>query len=356
MPRLPVLACLIACGLASAAAPAPATVRESTPAAKQAMGASISAQLQGDSRAALRALDAVPADQFGDFAAQYRACMHGRFDRENPPWIDSGIDDPFVRDVLWTYQAYWWRALADPAHRDAQAEALLQRLRALLGPEADGAQDFEALEPVLSAKLLEHGYHALQGLTPPLRELMLWRSEDVREYDVALPEGPQHVTVHLLDDFAAWGWSHYARCGLGSNGGWTTDDAVYAVRPGYPDLDGEKFQVSLLGHEGQHFADKQRWQLEAWELEYRAKLTELALADRTSHDLLEKFGQSHGADSSMPHPYADEQALAAIRRQLGGGDALDLTSVPLHDLQQAAREALLADTRARMASAKPAGG
>lgn len=343
------LACLIAC--AGLPAVVSAAGRESTPAAKQAIGASFSALLQGDSHAALQALDAVPADQFGDYAAQYRACMHGRFDRSGPPWIDSGIDDPFVRDVLWAYQAYWWHALAAPAQRDAQAGALLQRLRALVGPDADGARDFEALEPILSKQLLAHGYHALQGETSPLRELMLWRKEEVREYDLALPEGPQHVTVHLLDDFAAWGWTHYARCGLGSNGGWTTDDAIYAVKPGYPDLDGEKYRVSLLGHEGQHFADKQRWKLESWELEYRAKLTELALADRTSHELLVAFGQAHGADKSSPHAYANERALAAIRRQLGGGD-LDLTRIPLHELQQAAREVLLADTRQRMAAAK----
>ncbi len=354
MPRR--LACALACLIACLPPAAAAAGRTSTPAAKQAVGASFAALLQGDSHAALRALDAVPAGQFGGYAAQYLACMHGRFDRGNPPWIESGIDDPFVRDVLWTYQAYWWRALSDPARRDAQADALLQRLRALIGPDADGARDFEALEPILSKRLLERGYHALLGETSPLRELMLWRKEDVRGYDVALPEGPQHVTVHLLDDFAAWGWTHYARCGLGSNGGWTTDDAIYAVRPGYPDLDGEKYRVSLLGHEGQHFADKQRWKLESWELEYRAKLTELALADRTSHDLLEKFGQAHGADTSSPHAYADEHALAAIRRRLGGGDDLDLTRVPLHDLQRAAREVLLADTRRRMAAAKPASG
>lgn len=337
---------------ATAATPPP---KESTPAAKQAIGASFGAALQGDAKAALHALDSVPADQFSAFAAEYRACMHGRFDRDTPPYLASGLDDAFARDVLWAYQAYWWHALTAPGTRDAQADVLLQRLRTLVGTTADDVHDFETLEPLLSTKLLEHGYHALQGLTPPLRELMLWRSEEVREYDVALPEGPQRVAVHLLDDFVAWGWGHYARCGLGSNGGWTTDEAIFAVRPGYPDLQDERYQVSLLGHEGQHFADKQRWKLENWELEYRAKLAELTLADHSSQELLQNFSQSQSDNLSSPHTYANKRVLAAIRRQLHGDDALDLKPVPLHDLQQAAREVLLADTRQRMAAANASG-
>ena len=353
-----ILACLIL--LAGSACLLPVSVaatarKESSPAAKQAIGASIGAALQGDTTAALHALDSVPLDQFGAFATEYRACMHGRFDRSTPPYLAGGLDDTFAGDVLWAYQAYWWHALTAPAARDAQADILLQRLRTLVGPSADGVHDFETLEPLLSAKLLEHGYHALQGLTPPLRELMLWRSENVRDYDVALPEGPQHVTVHLLDDFVAWGWSHYARCGLGSNGGWTTDEAIFAVKPAYPDLQDESYRISLLSHEGQHFADKQRWKLENWELEYRAKLAELALAERSSHELLGKFGQAQGDKPSSPHPYANKRVLAAIRQQLHGGGDLDLKQVPLHQLQQAAREVLLADTRQRIATAKAPG-
>lgn len=324
--------------------------KDTAPAAKQAVDASVGAALQGDANAALAALDAVPAEQFTGFAAEYRRCMHGRFGRDAPPYLAGGIDDAFAREVLWTYQAYWWHALTAPDTREAQADALLQRLRALVGPAADDANDFETLEPLLSAKLLEHGFHALQGLTPPLRELMLWRSEEVREYDVALPEGPQRVEVHLLDDFAAWGWSHFARCGLGSNGGWTTDEAIYAVRPRYPDLQAESYRFSLLGHEGQHFADKQRWKLENWELEYRAKLTELTLAQARSQKLLHNFSRAQGDDKDAPHPYANKRVLAALREQLGGGEDLDLAQVPLHDLQQAAREILLQDTRRRMAA------
>ncbi len=336
---------LAGAGAGAGLAVAAATPAESTPAAKQAVGASIGAALQGDADAALQALDAVPADQFGDFAGEYRRCMHGRFDRDAPPDLSGAIDDAFARDVLWTYQAYWWHALKAPQARDAQAEALLRRLRTLVGPAADDARDFETLEPLLAAKLLEHGFHALQGLTPPLRELMLWRSEDVREYDLALPEGPQHVTVHLLDDFAAWGWSHYARCGLGSNGGWTTDQAIFAVRPAYPDLQDENYRVSLLGHEGQHFADKQRWKLENWELEYRAKLTELALAREHSPALLEKFSRDQGDDENVPHAYANKHLLAVLRRQLHLDEGADLRKVPTPQLQAAARAVLLEDTR-----------
>ncbi len=326
---------------------------ESTAAAKQAAGASFSAVLQVDGTAALRALAIVPAPQYAGKAATYRGCMIERFERITPPPLVGDIADPFAHATLVAYQDYWWHALAAPTRRDAFTAALLQKLRKLLGASAANAKDFDALEPNLTAQLRQHGYYSLQGETPPLRELMLWHKQETREYDIALPEGSQHVTVNLLDDFVSKGWSQYGSCGLGGTGGWTDDKAIYALAPEYPDLQGEDYRVSLLAHEGQHFADKHRaWKLESWELEYRAKLTELALADQISHKLLQAFAQNQSDDRASPHAYANKHALAAISQRLRAhaNSDIDLEKVPLAQLQQAARDTLIADTHQREAA------
>jgi len=329
---------------------AAATEAESTAAAKQATDTSFGAVLQGDGAAALRTLVAVPAPQYVGKAASYRHCMIERFERAAPPPLVGDIADPFARATLTAYQEYWWRALNAPAQRDALPAALWQKLRKLIGAPATSAKDFETLEPILSAQLRKHGYYSLQGKTPPLRELMLWRKQETRDYDIVLPEGTQHVTVNLLDDFVSQGWSEFGSCGLGGTGGWTDDKAIYALAPGYPDLQGEDYRVSLLAHEGQHFADKHRaWKLESWELEYRAKLTELALADQTSHKLLQVFAQNQSDDRASPHAYGNKLVLAAISQRLGTATTsdIDLEKVPLGQLQEAARNTLIADTHQR---------
>ena len=330
-------------GMASSASP-PASSAD----AKAAIAESTNAILQGDSHRALAALEAVDDDQYIGFDAQYLACMRTRFQRATPPWLAGGIDDPFVRDVLWHYQAYWWHALAEPAQRAKFETMLLTRLQALLGDAAAPATDLDAIEPRLSDVLEARGWHVQLGITSPLREMMLWRKTQMRSYEVELPEGRHKVPVALLDDFAALGWSAYGRCDRGSNGGWATEQQLFAIVPAYREgLDGEAFRVVFLGHEAQHFADKNRFPgLADWEFEYRAKLTELVQAQTVSEKRLRGFVTSQGDDIDSPHTYANKRLVADLRKHLRR-EPLD---VPIPELQAAARELLLEDTRRRMPS------
>lgn len=347
------LACLAVLVPSWATAQAPPR-RESAPAARAAVDEANSAVLQGDMGRALRALSAVPVDGFRGPDRDQRACMLGRFDRRAPPFLADGIDDPLVRDVLAAYQRYWWHALSSPAAGRAELEWMLAReLRALLasaGTETAGG-DLDALEPSLTAALARRGYHAVLGRTPPLRELMLWRRQDERTFEVELPEGPQRVRVNLLDDFASLGWSAYGRCDYGSNGGWATAEKLFAVVPVYREgLDSEKFRVVFLGHEAQHFADQNRFPgLQPWELEYRAKLVELSLAETVSEKRLRGFTTAQSDDPDSPHTYANKRVIEHLRSKLGA----EPDAVPLARLQAAARELLLEDSARREAAPMP---
>ena len=161
---------------------------------------------------------------------------------------------------------------------------------------------------MLSDALKKEGFHSLQGRTGLLRELMIWSKQEEKLMRVALPEGEHDVKVVLLDGFKSFGWGEYATCGRASTGGWATADALFAVVARYTSLDHEEFRVTFLGHEAQHFADKIRFKnLKSWELEYRAKLTELARADTTRAKVVGKFIDDQGDDPASPHSYANRR-------------------------------------------------
>jgi hypothetical protein len=324
--------------------------------AKQAIAESISAALQGDGVRARAALQAVPAAEFSEDDIAYRSCMIERFSGGShaPPVADT--DDAYVRDVLAMYQQYWLRALLNPAQRSALADELQRKLGAFLGEEPV-ERDWDALEARLTARLQEHGHYSQLGYTPPLRELMIWRKQDSEIHSIELPEGLHDIRVEKLDDFVSLGWSSFARCGRGSNGGWVGEDRVFAVMPAFADEAGEDaFRASLLAHETQHFADFERFgELENWRLEYRAKFAELWTAEESFNKLLTKFATSQSDDKDSPHTYANKRVLSALRERLRKqgveSSAPNLDDAPVAAIRIAAREELIEDSK-RLAAEK----
>jgi hypothetical protein len=254
--------------------------------------------------------------------------------------------DPFARRVLRAYQDYWRAALLRRDDRTTAEAALLATLQRLLG--RDDLADMDALEPELASRLRQSGLYSLQGMTGPLRELMLWSKQEALDVRVQLPEEAHTTTVMLLDDFSSLGWSDFATCHRRGTGGWATTDALFAVRPRYANLDGEVFRVTFLGHETQHFADYSRFPgLAQWELEYRAKLTELALTNETRASVLGKFTEDQGDDPQSPHAYANKRVLAALRQRLALPVDAPLDALDVSTLQSAAAAELRADSERR---------
>lgn len=323
--------------------PAPA----STPAARSALMGALGQVMQGDMRGALAALRTVPQGDFAGSGAALRSCLLDRFGAHPGAAVPTPPLPPTATRALALYRAYWRAALLDPGRRAADEEALRRSLAALLGLAP--ATEMDAVETRLQARLEAEGVHALLGRTPPFRELMLWRTQSDEMREIALPEGVHRTRVVLLDDFASLGWAGYATCDRSITGGWVRPDGIYAVRPGWGDLNGEEFLVSFLSHEAQHFADKERYgELASWELEYRAKLAELAMADRTLAQLLEAFAGNQGDDPDIPHSYANKRVLAALRTRLGLAPEAGFDRAP-----DAIRAAALAELRADSARRRP---
>jgi len=336
---------LVAAAILAAAS---ADADKSSPAAIAAMTAAVGSALQGDGARAVSVLRGVEPEEFSKRGKAFRACVMARFGEDEDgadEEEEAALSDPAARALLGAYRAYWRDALLAPPKREEALERLVASLNALLGASAG---DIQTLEPLVRERLKAAGLHSLQGRTGVLRELMIWGRQDERIYQVELPEGAHQTTVYVLDEFASLGWGDYATCGLRGAGGWATKDALFAVLPRYESLDGEEFRVTFLGHETQHFADLLRFpELESWELEYRAKLVELAQAVETRPRLLQKFTEDQGDDPASPHSYANKRVLAAMRRRLALPEEEPLDGVEIEVLQRAARDALFADSARR---------
>ena len=136
-------------------------------------------------------------------------------------------------------------------------------------------------------------------------DIYLWKNESRKSYEVELPEMAVNVPVVFLEDIVSMGWQEYATLGKYYPGGWAYGEELYCPVHKY-DLQSEYFRINFIAHEAQHFADYQSYpKLEQIDLEYRAKLAELSMADETLGDILNRFLSNNLETREDPHAYAN---------------------------------------------------
>ena len=271
---------------------------------------------QADLPQTLARLKALPEDALSAKVRPARACILARFAAADPAAAPTDPRlPPELAAVLRAYRRHWTSALLH-TRTIAEADAALSDDLGRVLPDAPAGLDARADASVAFAE--KRGWHALGGLTAPLHEYMLWKDQVTQRQDVALPGGTVAVTVSMLDGFASLGWGAWGTCDLAHTGGWATPQGLMVVVPGW-DLSSDRYRVSLLGHESQHFADYPRFpKLAEPDLEYRAKLTELALAHDAQAELLAMFAAGAKRDRALPHPFADWWVMKHLADRLGG--------------------------------------
>jgi hypothetical protein len=264
---------------------------------------------QSDVPGMLAALKKIDIARLSEKDAATQRCIQARFalNAVDPPERDL---NPSAAAVLAAYKHYW-RDVSIPRITRANADlALIEKLVVLLeknGVSIKASDDPEKIGEHIKAMLERAGIHVLMGVTSPNFELMMWRSEEVKRYEVALPESRQAVDVAFISDFIVSGWLSFLTCDKMSTGGWTTKERIYMVGS-RAETEAAPLQLQTnLNHEGQHFADFVSYpMLEQAELEYRAKLTELALSTTDTKTALENFFRNGavGRDNA-PHSHAE---------------------------------------------------
>jgi len=277
----------------------------------------ISLALQGDlSQAA--SLFADPARKQGAPVAQELSeIFHLRFmERTESEFPDTG--DPLVNSITSAYRQYWTQALMGDEPTEQETQNLEASLSAILaaaneaGPAIEGTDTYQRMGHVLGRK----GYGFLETFAAPLRDLFLWKNEEIRKYSVRLTDRTTNVNVVFMNEIFSLGWKEYATLGLVSTTGWVENGQLYCVAWAY-DRSSETFEVSYLKHESRHLADFNDFPgLSSSELEYRAKLTELSFASKTLHRLLNDFTQKSANNPESPHAFANFRVTRTLHREL----------------------------------------
>jgi hypothetical protein len=275
----------------------------------------IALAIQGDLPAAKRLLDGAAADEPTAEAVDLLAQFDSRFvDRDEAAMTSSGSE--FIDRLVALYREYWSQVMTGSLSVDEGDTRLETALAELVG--AAGQPQGEDVYDSLGRKIREAGFHSFNSTAPPYQELFLWRSQRTRMYRVELTDTSRPVRVEFMDDFLSLGWKHFATLGLASTTGWVEDGVLYCVDWAY-DPDSENFEVSYLKHEARHLVDLELYPgLSSTELEYRAKLTELAYAWRSAGRLLDDFTAKSANNPDSPHAEANFRVTRDLYAELYG--------------------------------------
>ena len=293
-----------------------------------ALGNSVEADLNkaygkavaGDIRPILSVLDTVEDVNQSEFTA-LREKYEKRFIT-----ADERIefDDPFITSLYNLYTTYWRSSLLNPKSEKKARKILVSGLNRLAKSEGYKETLLESLmgpninklETFIIKTAKEKGYYLIMGRTIPLRELKIWKKEEQEVFLVELPSDSFSVNVVFAQEFLSKGWLGYATFNRSSTGGWYKGDTIYCVG-GKPGDNNERFRVSILGHEGRHISDQKLYgKMDSWIREYRAKLTELLLAEKTFWNLLNGFKNEAQDDISIPHAYASYRIVSDLIYEL----------------------------------------
>ena len=85
-------------------------------------------------------------------------------------------------------------------------------------------------------------------------------------------------------------------------------------------MNSEKFEISYLTHEGQHFQDYINFpKLIQKDLEYRSKLVEIAKSDKTTHNIISKFISNSSPEGNNAHAFANYCVIRDLSKELFSG-------------------------------------
>lgn len=236
-----------------------------------------------------------------DEQKKFEDLYYHRFYKKDPDYKLSDTDS-WVENVINTYRCYFVDVLTNKVERSLAEANLLKNLNQYLGKD-DQQTDMNTAEEKVGAIFRQKGFHFFGGKIDPHYGPFIWKTADKRTYQVDIPETREEVQVWFMDDFLMMSWLHFATFGEVYAGGWAKEDALYCILPRYRDeLDTDKFLVSFLKHEAQHYNDyKQFPKLKGPDLEYRAKLVEIIYY--SNHTFFEKL-LVQAVNNPNPHNYS----------------------------------------------------
>jgi len=309
--------------------------------------------LQGNCTKALSYLEEIPDSTLSPEQLKTKQKFLNRFKFFTDEFTYN-TQDKAVLDLIEIYRSFWKEVLLMQSEPD-MAEKNLQKIVSdyiytshFAALNEDKQKVYDDFSNYVSKFLESKGVSSATGKTAGIYDLLLWQSENHRDYDVTLPEGHVTVKVVFMNDVVTMGWEDYATLGRYYPGGWATDKELYCVGTAY-DTTSENFRVSYLQHEGQHFSDYKIFpQLTGPDLEYRAKLVELSYADTTLCNTIYFFIKNSNYDRNNPHAFGNFCVIRDISKKLFGKTEENIDEwkkISVSQIQTAAKELLLKNSK-----------
>lgn len=308
--------------------------------------------LDGNVRATLLAID--KQEPLRERDRKFKTYFEERFKYETDKSNFLETKKSSIDELFKLYHRYWRRALLQTSPEPdnifkKELQAFLQKDSPKISIDATG----DTLDVYLKKYIAARGMHTTGfGKTGRLFDLLVWKSEHDTTYQFTLHHDTTSSRVILMDNFVTLGWEEYATLGRYYPGGWATHDALYCVIKSY-DLNSEAFKISYLAHESRHFADYKIFpNLQSADLEYRAKLVELSMADISLYNLIDFFIANANAESGNGHSVANYKAMHQLSTAIFHTDfEKDMTkwkAIPKERLNEVAYAILEEDTKARL--------
>lgn len=219
-----------------------------------------------------------------------------------------------VDSLVNIFKIYWRASLLNPDQ--SYDSLLLEDLNLYFSHKYDIKAESLNLDSCITNFVSSQGYYSNGlGKVGRLQDLLIWKTQKDTTYSFSI-YGEEIITeVVFLEDFVTIGWGEYATLDK-SIGGWATDTALYCVKESY-DIESDWFKIHYLAHEGRHFLDYKIFpNLSGYDLEYRAKLIELGLAQETIFPLLKQFIGSANFDSDDQHPVANYVVIKNLSEEI----------------------------------------
>ena len=248
-----------------------------------------------------------------------------------------------INDLLLIYRDYWRRSFISGHNIDtALKKELTHFFRNLYTSNEKSESHFEddTLDIFLKKYVNENGLKTTGfGKTGKFYDLLVWKDEQDTAYEFDLNGRKISPKVVFMTGFVTLGWEEYATLGRHYPGGWATKEALFCVKEAY-DLNSENFLVSYLAHEGQHFEDYKLFpKLSGTDLEYRAKLVELSMANETLLKTLTFFINNANYESDNAHSIANYCVIRDLSKEIFDTDFVNdsgkWSALSLKDINEA---------------------
>lgn len=227
------------------------------------------------------------------------------FNRQQKTSVDSLVN---------IFKTYWRSSLLNP---DKVYDSILTaNLNSFFSYKRTSKTDTLNLDSCIRSFVSSKGYYTNGfGKVGKLRDILIWKTQKDTTYTFSIYKEKISTKVIFLEDFITIGWSEYAALDK-SIGGWAGDSALYCVKKAY-DIKSDGFKIHYLAHEGRHFEDYKIFpKLSGYDLEYRAKLTEISLAQETLYPLIKRFISGANYDSNNQHPVANYVVIKNLSKKI----------------------------------------